>query len=214
MREVFERYLHTFLGNTLLDYPRERVASAWDVFVRCLPVIGRDVLAKHYRLGDEAAALEDLFGLMMRDQTIEAVVLYRLEHALFRDDPDDPLLECLPSLMRIRSGIELYYSTSVGPGFSIQHGAGSVLGPRNRIGRNFRMYQCVTIGQQHNMAPGECAVIGDDVTLFAGAKILGSVTIGDNVVVGANAVVLGDLESNAVYAGVPAKKIGDLEPKE
>lgn len=214
MRETFERYLHTFLERNFLDYPGDQVASAWGSFEAALPLIGQDVLAKHPGFETPEAAVTDLFGLMQMDQALEAAVLYRLERALFLDDPGNPLLGHLAALMRIRTGIELYYSTDIGPGLNVQHGTGIIVGPRNRVGRNFMIHQCVTIGQQRAWSPDESVTIGDDVILFAGAKVFGNITIGDNVWVGANAVVVKDLEPNAVYAGAPARKIRDLDPKE
>ena len=109
--------------------------------------------------------------------------------------------------MKIRTGAELYYSTAIGPGFLVQHGVGIVLGPRNRIGKNFTIHQGVTLGQRQLHSPGESITIGDDCTVFAGAKVLGTVRLGDGVRLGANAVLLTDAEPHCTYAGIPAVKV-------
>ena len=96
---------------------------------------------------------------------------------------------------------------NIGQGLNIQHGIGVVIGARNKIGNNCIIHQGVTIGQRRLYSPHECAVIGNNVTIFAGAKIVGSVRIGDDVQIGANAVLLSDAEPNSTYVGIPARKL-------
>ena len=109
--------------------------------------------------------------------------------------------------MKKNTGCEIYYSTKIGRGFNIQHGFGIVIGPRFEIGENFIVHQNVTLGQKNLNQANEKIIIGDNVTIFAGATILGDIRIGHNASVGANAVVLTNIENNAIYAGVPARKI-------
>jgi serine O-acetyltransferase len=104
--------------------------------------------------------------------------------------------------------MEIYYSTSIGEGFRVMHGTGLVIGPRHQIGKNFTVYQGVTLGQRRQHCPEEALEIGDDCVLFAGAKILGKLRIGNGVKVAANAVLLCDAEEGATYGGIPAKMIG------
>lgn len=88
----------------------------------------------------------------------------------------------------------------IGPGFFIMHGRASGVSAR-RIGKNCRIFQHVSIGYlEENKKP----VIGDNVTVFAGAKVLGNIKIGNNVIIGANAVVLKDVPDNCTVVGVPA----------
>jgi serine O-acetyltransferase len=82
-----------------------------------------------------------------------------------------------------------------------------VLGPRNTIGENFSIYQNVTIGQRRLASPTEKVCIGDNVQLFAGCKVLGSLSVGSGTRLAANAVLLTDTESDSGYAGIPAVKI-------
>ncbi len=137
----------------------------------------------------------------------QAVLLYRISHALYSVSPKDPMLDLLTYIMRSKTGIEVYYSTVIGEGFKIVHGQGLVVGPRNRIGNNFTVYQGVTLGQRHINSSHECLGIGEGCIVFAGAKILGQLTIGNYVTIAANAVLLADAEDGGTYGGIPAKRI-------
>lgn len=86
---------------------------------------------------------------------------------------------------------------------SFMHLDGIVIGSGVKIGNNCTIYQQVTLGKNK----GEFPVIGDNVTIFAGAKILGGIKIGNNAVIGANAVVLKDVPDDSVAVGVPAKVV-------
>ena len=96
-----------------------------------------------------------------------------------------------------------------GPGLSIAHAGTIVVNPNTRIGANCRIHVCVNIGTQAgkgNQAP----VIGDNCYIAPGAKLFGNIILGDNIVVGANAVVNKSFpEGNATIAGVPARVISE-----
>lgn len=91
----------------------------------------------------------------------------------------------------------------IGGGLFIQHGFSTMISAE-KIGENFWINQQVTIGYKDNTRP---PIIGNNVMVACGAKILGSITVGNNVVVGANAVVVKNVQNNVVVAGVPAKVI-------
>jgi serine O-acetyltransferase len=96
----------------------------------------------------------------------------------------------------------LHLATSeIGPGLFIQHGFATIVAARS-VGRNCWINQQVTIGFT---SPDDRPSIGDDVFVYAGAKVLGDVTVGDGAVVGANAVVLEDVPAGATAVGVPAR---------
>jgi serine O-acetyltransferase len=144
---------------------------------------------------------------LQTDAPFQATLLYRMSHVLFLNDPTDDMLDLLSYIMRSRTGIEVYYSSLIGKGFRILHGSGLVLGPRHRIGKNFTVYQNVTLGQRRQHCPEEFLEIGDNCIFFAGARILGKLKIGNDVKVAANAVLLCDAEDGTTYGGVPAKRI-------
>ncbi|MBR0445876.1 MAG: hypothetical protein IIX23_01135 [Oscillospiraceae bacterium] len=89
----------------------------------------------------------------------------------------------------------------IGGGLFIQHGFATMIAAKS-IGENCWINQQVTIGYN---GQGDPPTIGDNVTITCGAKVLGSITVGDNVVVGANAVVICDVPESCVVGGVPAR---------
>lgn len=106
------------------------------------------------------------------------------------------------------------YTTSVpinvcGPGLSIAHFGALYVNHNSKIGKNLRIQSGVTIGGSSS-TPDKYPILGDNVYIGTGAKILGGVTIANNVAIGANAVVVKDiLEEGTTWAGVPAKKISN-----
>ena len=97
----------------------------------------------------------------------------------------------------------LYIETpEIGGGLYIQHGFATMISAKS-IGENCWINQQVTVGYTGT----GCPVIGDDVMITCGAKVLGGITVGDGAVIGANAVVVKDVEPGAVMGGVPAKVI-------
>jgi serine O-acetyltransferase len=108
------------------------------------------------------------------------------------------------------TGIEIDPGCSIGKDFVLHHGYGSIIS--GTLGDNVHVNQGVTIGGNWDKADNgrRLPIIGSNVWIMAGAKILGPITIGDNVLVGANAVVIRDVPSNSVVAGVPARKIRDF----
>lgn len=95
--------------------------------------------------------------------------------------------------------------TQIGKGFHIAHISGVVVHNEAVIGKNVSISHCVTIGQTKRNGEVLTPVIGDNVYIAPGAKVIGGISIGNNSVIGANAVVTKDVPENAVVAGVPAK---------
>lgn len=109
-------------------------------------------------------------------------------------------------------GVEINPLMIIGEGLCLPHPNGIILHGGAIIGKNCTILQQVTIG--NNIAKGKdnLAVIGDNVTISAGAKIIGPCVIGNNVIIGANAVVVKDIPDNCVVGGVPAKIISRNVP--
>jgi len=92
-------------------------------------------------------------------------------------------------------------NADLGPGFVIVHSVGVVINSSVRAGRNLVVYHGVTIGAAHDQVP----LLGDDVYVGAGAKIIGGIRVGSNVRIGANAVVTKDVPDGATVIGIPAR---------
>jgi serine O-acetyltransferase len=104
-------------------------------------------------------------------------------------------------------GIQINYKTKIGKGFYIGHFNCIVVSPSAVIGDNCNISQGVTIGVSSRGVRKGYPVIGNNVYIAPGAKIFGAIKVGDNVAIGANAVVNIDVPDNAVVAGIPAKII-------
>ncbi len=206
-KDVFINYLNKFLSLYFIHYPKHYVSGLFPFYLEIKDILNFDVQCKYPRIDLRTFSKSDLFNLFQIDAALEAVFYYRLERSIFLREPEHPLLPFLANLMRMKSGIEFYYSTEVGPGLNIQHGVGVVVGPRCKIGKNFVIHQGVSIGQKNIHSPNDSVTIGDEVVVFSGAKIIGNLKIGDYAQIGANAVVRDDVESHSVYVGIPAKKI-------
>lgn len=94
----------------------------------------------------------------------------------------------------------------IGGGFLIQHGFATIINAES-IGKNFKIFQQVTIGYNDDKRP----VIGDNVEVCCGAKVIGGIHVGNNVLVGAQALVIRDVEDNVIVGGVPAKVLRRIE---
>ncbi len=108
-----------------------------------------------------------------------------------------------------RYGISIPFDTEIAEGFYIGHFGGIVVNYRTRIGRDCTISHGVTLGQANRGARSGAPVIGDGVYIGPGAKVVGAVTIGNNVAIGANCVVTDDVPDNGVVAGVPGRVISD-----
>lgn len=113
--------------------------------------------------------------------------------------------------VRNHYGIELPYSAEVGAGVVFEHQSGIVIHGNAVIGDGCYIRQGVTIGNRRLEFPFEAPVLGKRVNVGAGAKILGKVVIGDDAVIGANAVVLKDVPPHGLAVGVPAKIVDSVE---
>lgn len=138
-----------------------------------------------------------------------AMLLYRISRALYISDLESGggVKDSYSLLARHIGQIELFYSADIGKGFKINHGVGSVVGARCKIGDNCIIHQNCTIGDRKGGRP----TIGNNVIIYAGAMILGDITIGDNSIIGANSVVTKSCPPNSILVGTPAKIVGKNE---
>ena len=120
------------------------------------------------------------------------------------------VMKVLYTYLHFRKGVKLGYSIPInvfGPGLSIQHIGPIVVNPNAKIGSFCRIHECTTIGATNGNS--ESALIGDYCFIATGAKIIGNVTIGNRVSIGANAVVTKSIVDGVTVGGVPAKIISE-----
>lgn len=138
---------------------------------------------------------------ILTDPDYKTVCYYRLYSRWFKGNKLHRLLGRLLFVHTIRiSSCHISPLAHIGPDFRLMHGTGIVIGTGVKIGSGVKIYQNVTLGDKNGYP-----VIGDNVTIYPGACILGPVRIGNNAIIGANAVVMIDVLDNAKAAGIPAR---------
>jgi len=108
---------------------------------------------------------------------------------------------------RFLTGIEIHPGASLGPGLFIDHGIGVVIGETSEIGENVTIYQGVTLGGTSLEKKKRHPTIGNGVVIGAGATILGAITVGDNSRIGSGSVVVKEVPPNSLVVGVPGRVI-------
>ena len=135
---------------------------------------------------------------------VRAMAYHRLAHAWHVRGLKLPA-RLLSQWARWVTGIEIHPGASIGRGIFIDHGMGVVIGETSVIGDNATLFQGVTLGGTGKEKGKRHPTLGDNVVVGAGAKVLGNITLGDNVSVGANAVVLESVPANSTVVGVPGR---------
>ncbi|MBQ9610628.1 MAG: serine O-acetyltransferase [Lachnospiraceae bacterium] len=106
-----------------------------------------------------------------------------------------------------KTGIEIHPGATIGEGFFIDHGTGVIIGETTIIGNNVTLYQGVTLGGTGKETGKRHPTICDNVMISAGAKVIGSFTIGENSKIGAGSVVLSEVPPNSTVVGIPGRVI-------
>ena len=168
---------------------------------------------------------EDIAAVRQRDPAarsgFEILLMYAGVHALFWHRPAHWLYRhhcfflarLVSQLTRFFTGIEIHPGAVIGHNVFIDHGSGIVIGETAEVGDGCTLYQGVTLGGTGKDTGKRHPTLGDNVLVGAGAKVLGPVYIGDNVRVGAGSVVLKNLPANATAVGVPAEvvRVGNIK---
>lgn len=118
----------------------------------------------------------------------------------------------ISQLTRALTGIEIHPGAEIGPRLFIDHGMGVVVGETTEIGSDVTLYHGVTLGGTSLMKGKRHPTIGDRVVIGAGAKVLGAIKIGDDSRIGANAVVVKPVPENSVVVGVPGQVVTRSKP--
>lgn len=135
---------------------------------------------------------------------LHAVICYRITHWLWkRRIPFFP--RWLSQTARFFTGIEIHPGASIGKGLFIDHGMGVVIGETTIVGDNVTLFQGVTLGGTGKETGKRHPTLGNNIVVGAGAKVLGNIQIGENSYIGANAVVLKDTPPNTTIVGVPGR---------
>ncbi|GBE57780.1 serine acetyltransferase [bacterium BMS3Abin01] len=169
---------------------------------RTLESIKRDVSAIQER--DPAAA--NMVEALTCYAGLHAVIMHRVAHHLYRQGlPVMPRI--ISQINRFFTGIEIHPAARIGEGFFIDHGAGVVVGETTEVGDNVTIYQGVTLGGTGKETGKRHPTLKDNVTIGAGAKVLGSVTVGQNAKIGAGTIVIQNVPDNSTVVGNPGRPV-------
>ncbi len=149
-------------------------------------------------------AAKSLLEIVLLYQGLHALIYHRIAHFFYKRG-FFLLARLISQLSRAMTGIEIHPGATIGRGFFIDHGMGVVIGETAIIGDNVLLYQGVSLGGTGLEKGKRHPTIGDSVVIGAGAKVLGNITIGDNSYIGANAVVIKDVPPNSTVVGVPGR---------
>lgn len=135
---------------------------------------------------------------------LKAILVHRLAHALWVRNWK-LLARVISQISRFFTQIEIHPGAVIGDGFFIDHGSGVVIGETSEIGNNVTIYQGVTLGGTGKEKGKRHPTIGDHVVIGNGARVLGSFTVGENSRIGAGSVVLQEVPPNSTVVGNPGK---------
>lgn len=170
-------------------------------------MIGRDVDSVIERDPAARSKLE----VMLVYSGLHAVWIHRITHWLWGHKVRF-LARWISQFARWFTGIEIHPGATIGPGFFIDHGMGVVIGETAEIGADVTLYHGVTLGGTSLNKKKRHPTIGDRVVIGAGAKVLGAIEIGADSRVGANAVVVKSVPENSVVVGVPGQIVRRSHP--
>jgi serine O-acetyltransferase len=180
-----------------------------------------------------SCAREDVAAVLERDPAaksrLEVVLLYSGLHALWIYRVNHWLwmhgwrfvARALSQVGRLITGIEIHPGAQIGHRFFVDHGMGVVVGETTIVGDDVTLYQGVTLGGTGKETGKRHPTIGNNVVIGAGARVLGNITVGENSRVGAGSVVLRDVPDNSTVVGVPGhivfragKRVVITDPKQ
>ena len=169
---------------------------------RCLREIKEDIEV----IKDRDPAAKSTLEVVLTYSGLHAVLAYRISHKLYKRNLHLPA-RIISQGARLLTGIEIHPGAKIGKGLFIDHGSGVVIGETAEIGDNCTLYQGVTLGGTGKDTGKRHPTLGNNVLVGAGAKVLGPFKVGDNSKVAANAVVLKEIPPDCTAVGVPAKVV-------
>lgn len=144
------------------------------------------------------------FEVFLLYPSIHATLWHRVAHVFYKHKMKF-IARLISQIVRFFTGIEIHPGAVIGKGLFIDHGMGVVIGETSIVGDNCTIYQGVTLGGTGKEQGKRHPTLGDNVMVGSGAKVLGPFTVGENSKIAAGAVVLSEVPPNSTCVGVPAK---------
>ena len=192
---------------------KRKIKGAGSVISETAKAVREDVRATRER---NPAATSDAEVLLLYSG-VHALAAHRIAHRLHKQGHTFSA-RAISQTARFITGIEIHPGATIGKGLMIDHGMGVVIGETAEIGDNCTIYQGVTLGGTGKDVGKRHPTLGNNVMVGAGAKVLGPFKIGDNTKIAANAVVLDEIPEGCTAVGIPAKvvkrqgqKVDDLD---
>lgn len=138
--------------------------------------------------------------------SFKAIIRYRIAHRLYKRK-HYLFARWISQRTARKTGIEIHPGATIGKGLFIDHGIGVIIGETTIIGDNVTLYQGVTLGGTGKESGKRHPTIGNNVMISAGAKVIGSFTVGENSKIGAGSVVLSEVPPNSTVVGVPGRVV-------
>ncbi len=179
-----------------------KLAAADDKIRKTAKDMKSDVSAVRER---DPAAKSDLEVALLYSG-VHAIWAHRAAHALYERGYEIPA-RAVSQGAKFLTGIEIHPAAKIGRGLFIDHGGAVVIGETTEIGENCTIYQCVTLGGTGKETGKRHPTLGDNVMVGAGAKVLGGFKIGDNSKIAAGAVVLHEVPPDSTAVGIPARTV-------
>ena len=163
---------------------------------------------------DRDPAAKSKLSVILTYPGVKAVLFHQIAH-FFCVAKFDLIARVISQFSRFLTGIEIHPKAKIGKNLFIDHGMGVVIGETSEIGDNVTIYHSVTLGgispsinSEEQRDVKRHPTLKDNVVVGSGAQVLGSIVVGKNSKIGANAVVTKDVPENAVMVGIPAKNVG------
>ncbi len=151
-------------------------------------------------------AAKSTFEVFLLYSGFHALIFHRIAHWLFKRKLFF-LARSTSQFSRFITGVEIHPGAIIGPGLFIDHGMGIVIGETAEIGDNCTIYHGVTLGGTGKEKGKRHPSIGDNVLIGAGANLLGPIKVGDNAMIGAGSIVLSDVEPDTTVTGTKARAV-------
>lgn len=184
----------------------QRVMGAQKSAARAIVTVEREFCETVQAVRERDPAARNTAEILLLYSGVHAIMAHRLAHRLYLDRHYFTA-RAISQTARHFTGIEIHPGATIGKNFFIDHGSGVVIGETTEIGDNCTLYQGVTLGGTGKDVGKRHPTLGNNVMVGSGAKVLGPLTVGDNCKIAANAVVLHPVPENCTAVGIPAKVV-------